>query len=189
MPAPDSPGLEQEAPCHSPPPWSLSAIRRDRAKRPQSSSNFWSPRWCRIPRPPRVISRDDLAITFTGGRKYNHPRETTAFNAQALQVGEEEDGAHRRGARHAARPSSTISARCTANGRTARRSRAIAMSTASSCRGGKIVQMDVWNDSAERILHRTVGSRHKPSDWLAPWARRSRGCFPPSALVAGRGYP
>src|SRR4029450_1753152 len=29
----------------------------------------------------RYIS-DELRITFTGGRKYRHPRETTAFNAK-----------------------------------------------------------------------------------------------------------
>ena len=37
-----------------------------------------------------------LKITFTGGRKYSHPSETAAFNAGSLQMGEEEDGAHRR---------------------------------------------------------------------------------------------
>ena len=34
---------------------------------------------------PQTAARyiaDDLAITFTGGRKYRHPRETTAFNAK-----------------------------------------------------------------------------------------------------------
>ena len=34
---------------------------------------------------PQTAARyiaDDLKITFTGGRKYRHPRETTAFNAK-----------------------------------------------------------------------------------------------------------
>lgn len=34
---------------------------------------------------PQTAARyiaDDLAITFTGGRKYRHPRETAAFNAK-----------------------------------------------------------------------------------------------------------
>lgn len=94
---------------------------------------------------------DDLAITFTGGRKYKHPRETTAFNACRYKwvkkkmertdvvpgrgetivynlgtlYGEWPDGTPFEGNRYVDR---------------------------FVVRGGKIVQMDVWNDSAERIL-------------------------------------
>jgi len=94
---------------------------------------------------------DDLAITFTGGRKYQHPRETTAFNAGRYKwvkkkmertdvvpgrgetilynlgtlYGEWPDGTPFEGNRYVDR---------------------------FVVRGGKIVQMDVWNDSAERIL-------------------------------------
>jgi hypothetical protein len=94
---------------------------------------------------------DDLAITFTGGRKYRHPRETTAFNAGRYKwvkkkmersdvvpgrgetivynlgtlYGEWPDGTPFEGNRYVDR---------------------------FVVRGGKIVQMDVWNDSAERIL-------------------------------------
>jgi hypothetical protein len=94
---------------------------------------------------------DDLAITFTGGRKYSHPRETAAFNAGRYKwvkkkmertdvvpgrgetivynlgtlYGEWPDGTSFEGNRYVDR---------------------------FVVRNGKIVQMDVWNDSAERIL-------------------------------------
>ena len=94
---------------------------------------------------------DELAITFTGGRKYAHPRETAAFNATRYKwvkkkmertdvvsgigetivynlgtlYGEWPDGEPFEGNRYVDR---------------------------FVVRGAKIVQMDVWNDSAERIL-------------------------------------
>lgn len=94
---------------------------------------------------------DDLKITFTGGRKYSHPRETAAFNAGRYKwvkkkmertdvvpgigetmvynlgtlYGEWPDGTPFEGNRYVDR---------------------------FVVRGGKIVQMDVWNDSAERLL-------------------------------------
>ena len=93
----------------------------------------------------------DLKITFTGGRKYDHPRETAAFNAKRYKwvkkkmersdvvpgvgetivynlgtlYGEWPDGTPFEGNRYVDR---------------------------FVVRGGKIVQMDVWNDSAERLL-------------------------------------
>jgi hypothetical protein len=93
----------------------------------------------------------ELKITFTGGRKYSHPRETTAFNAGRYKwvkkkmdrtdvvpgrgetivynlgtlYGEWPDGTPFEGNRYVDR---------------------------FVVRGGKIVQMDVWNDSAERLL-------------------------------------
>jgi hypothetical protein len=95
----------------------------------------------------------DVAITFTGGRKFRHPREATAFNAMRYKwvkkqmertdvapgagetivyntgtlYGEWHDGTKFEGNRYVDR---------------------------FVVRGGKIVQMDVWNDSAERILVR-----------------------------------
>ena len=100
----------------------------------------------------RYIS-DELKITFTGGRKYRHPRETAAFNAKRYKwvkkqmertdvvpaegetivynlgtlYGEWPDGTPFDGNRYVDR---------------------------FVVRGGKIVQMDVWNDSAERLLIR-----------------------------------
>ena len=100
----------------------------------------------------RYIS-DELKITFTGGRKYSHPRETAAFNAGRYKwvkkkmertdvvpgrgetvvynlgtlYGEWPDGTPFEGNRYVDR---------------------------FVVRGGKIVQMDVWNDSAERLLTR-----------------------------------
>jgi SnoaL-like domain len=93
----------------------------------------------------------DLRITFTGGRVYSHPRETALFNAGRYKwvkkkmersdvvaglgetvvynlgtlYGEWPDGTPFEGNRYVDR---------------------------FVVRNGKIVQMDVWNDSAERIL-------------------------------------
>ena len=93
----------------------------------------------------------DLDITFTGGRKYRHPRETAAFNAKRYKwvkkkfertdvvpgagetivyntgtlFGEWHDGTAFEGNRYVDR---------------------------FVVREGKIVKMDVWNDSAERLL-------------------------------------
>ena len=95
----------------------------------------------------------DLRITFTGGRQYSHPRETAAFNAGRYKwvkkkmersdvvpgvgetivynfgtlYGEWPDGTPFEGNRYVDR---------------------------FVVRGEKIVQMDVWNDSAERLLVR-----------------------------------
>lgn len=95
----------------------------------------------------------ELKITFTGGRKYGHPSETAAFNAKRYKwvkkkmertdvvpgvgetivynlgtlYGEWHDGTLFEGNRYVDR---------------------------FVVRGGRIVQMDVWNDSAERILTR-----------------------------------
>ena len=105
---------------------------------------------------PETAARDmadDVAITFTGGRKFKHPREATGFNAGRYKwvkkkmertdvcpghgetivyntgtlYGEWPDGAPFEGNRYVDR---------------------------FVVRGGKIVQMDVWNDSAERIMIR-----------------------------------
>jgi len=94
---------------------------------------------------------DDLKLTFTGGRKFSHPRESAAFNAKRYKwvkkkmartdvvpgttetvvynlgtlYGEWPDGTPFEGNRYVDR---------------------------FVVRDGKIVQMDVWNDSAERLL-------------------------------------
>ena len=95
----------------------------------------------------------DLRITFTGGRPFSHPRDTAAFNARRYRwvkkrmertdvvpghgetivynlgtlYGEWPDGTPFEGNRYVDR---------------------------FVVRSGKIVQMDVWNDSAERLLIR-----------------------------------
>ena len=95
----------------------------------------------------------ELSITFTGGRKYAHPRETAAFNAKRYKwvkkrfertdvvpgvgetivynigtlYGEWPDGTPFEGNRYVDR---------------------------FVVRNGRIVKMDVWNDSAERLLAR-----------------------------------
>jgi hypothetical protein len=96
---------------------------------------------------------EDLKLTFTGGRRFTHPRESTAFNAKRYKwvkkkmertdvapavgetvvynigtlYGEWPDGTPFEGNRYVDR---------------------------FVVRNGKIVQMDVWNDSAERLLTR-----------------------------------
>jgi hypothetical protein len=97
----------------------------------------------------------DVAITFTGGRKFRHPREATGFNAMRYKwvkkkmertdvapgigetvvyntgtlYGEWPDGTPFEGNRYVDR---------------------------FVIRDGLIVKMDVWNDSAERILTRNA---------------------------------
>jgi len=96
---------------------------------------------------------DNLKITFTGGREFSHPSEAAAFNAKRYKwvkkrmertdvvpgvgetivynlgtlYGEWPDGVPFDGNRYVDR---------------------------FVVRGGKIEQMDVWNDSAERLLLR-----------------------------------
>lgn len=100
-----------------------------------------------------LLMSADVEITFTGGRKFSHPRDATAFNAMRYKwvkkkmertdvapadgetvvyntgtlYGEWHDGTRFEGNRYVDR---------------------------FVVRGGKIVKMDVWNDSAERILVR-----------------------------------
>ena len=108
-----------------------------------------------VPDPVTAASymADNVQITFTGGRRFSHPRESTAFNARRYRwvkkkmersdvvpgngetivynlgtlYGEWPDGTPFEGNRYVDR---------------------------FVVRGGKIVQHDVWNDSAERLLTR-----------------------------------
>jgi len=98
----------------------------------------------------RYIS-DELRITFTGGRKYRHPRETAAFNAERYKwvkkkmertdvvPGQGETIVYNLGTLYGEWPDGTP---FTENRYVDR----------FVVRGGKIVQMDVWNDSAERLI-------------------------------------
>ena len=100
----------------------------------------------------RYVS-SDLQITFTGGRKYTHPRETAAFNARRYSwvkkrfgrtdvvPGDGETVVYNIGTLHGAWP----------DGTPFEDNRYVDRFVV---RGGKIVQMDVWNDSAERLLDR-----------------------------------
>jgi hypothetical protein len=105
---------------------------------------------------PQTAARyiaDDLAITFTGGRKYGHPRETAAFNAKRYKwvkkkmertdvvAGEGETIVYNLGTLYGEWPDGTAF----------EGNRYVDRFVV---RGGKIVQMDVWNDSAERLLLR-----------------------------------
>jgi ketosteroid isomerase-like protein len=105
---------------------------------------------------PQTAARyiaDDLKITFTGGRKYRHPRETTAFNAKRYKWvkkkmertdvvgGEGETIVYNLGTLYGEWP----------DGTPFEGNRYVDRFVV---RDGKIVQMDVWNDSAERLLLR-----------------------------------
>ena len=105
---------------------------------------------------PQTAARyiaDDLKITFTGGRKYRHPRETTAFNAKRYNwvkkkmertdvvAGQGETVVYNLGTLYGEWPDGTP---FDGNRYVDR----------FVVRDGKIVQMDVWNDSAERLLTR-----------------------------------
>jgi len=95
----------------------------------------------------------NLRITFTGGRKYSHPSETAAFNAgrykwvkKAMERSDvvPEDGetiVYNLGTLYGEWP----------DGTPFEGNRYVDRFVV---RGGKIVQMDVWNDSAERLLIR-----------------------------------
>jgi hypothetical protein len=96
-----------------------------------------------------------VAITFTGGRKFRHPRETTGFNAKRYKwvkkkmertdvaPGEGETVVYNTGTLYGEWP----------DGTPFEGNRYVDRFVV---RGGKIVQMDVWNDSAERILVRNA---------------------------------
>ena len=121
------------------------------AKRPAIVEPSWSPRWCPIPQTAARYIADDSKITFTGGRKYRHPRETTAFNAKRYKwvkkkmertdvvPGDGETIVYNLGTLYGEWP----------DGTPFEGNRYVDRFVV---RGGKIVQMDVWNDSAERLL-------------------------------------
>jgi len=100
----------------------------------------------------RYVS-ENLAITFTGGRRYSHPRETAAFNARRYKwvkkrmertdvvPGVDETIVYNVGTLYGEWPDGTP---FDGNRYVDR----------FVVRAGKIVQMDVWNDSAERLLVR-----------------------------------
>jgi len=97
----------------------------------------------------------DVAITFTGGRKFRHPRESTGFNAKRYKwvkkrmertdvaPGDGETVVYNTGTLYGEWP----------DGTPFEGNRYVDRFVV---RGGKIVQMDVWNDSAERILIRSA---------------------------------
>jgi hypothetical protein len=100
----------------------------------------------------RYIS-PDLKITFTGGRKFSHPSETAAFNAGRYKwvkkkmkrsdvvPGTSETVVYNLGTLYGEWP----------DGTPFHGNRYVDRFVV---RAGKIVQMDVWNDSAERLLIR-----------------------------------
>ena len=95
----------------------------------------------------------ELRITFTGGRAFTHPSQTAAFNAgrykwvkknmQRTDVvpGRGETIVYNLGTLYGEWPDGTLF----------EGNRYVDRFVV---RGGKIVQMDVWNDSAERLLTR-----------------------------------
>ena len=95
----------------------------------------------------------DLKLTFTGGRRMSHPRESAAFNAKRYKwvrkkmertdvvPGARETIVYNLGSLYGEWP----------DGRPFEGNRYVDRFVV---RDGKIVQMDVWNDSAERLLIR-----------------------------------
>lgn len=93
----------------------------------------------------------DVAITFTGGRKFTHPRDATAFNAKRYKwvkkkmertdvaPGDGETIVYNTGTLYGEWP----------DGTPFEGNRYVDRFVV---RAGKIVKMDVWNDSAERLL-------------------------------------
>jgi hypothetical protein len=94
---------------------------------------------------------EPLKLTFTGGRKFSHPRESTAFNAKRYKwvkkkmersdvaPGDGETIVYNIGTLYGEWPDDT----------SFEGNRYVDRFVV---RDGKIVQMDVWNDSAERLL-------------------------------------
>lgn len=107
------------------------------------------------PDPDRAASymAQDVVITFTGGRKFSHPSGTTGFNARRYAwvkkrmerfdvcPGDGETVVYSVGTLYGAWP----------DGEPFEGNRYVDRFVV---RGGEIVAMDVWNDSAERILTR-----------------------------------
>jgi hypothetical protein len=95
----------------------------------------------------------DIDITFTGGRKFTHPRQMAAFNAERYQWVKKDFGPfhvcpfddetviYNRGTLYGAWP----------DGTEFKGNRYIDRFVV---RQGKIVKIDVWNDSAEILLER-----------------------------------
>jgi ketosteroid isomerase-like protein len=108
-----------------------------------------------VPDPEKAAGymADDVRITFTGGRRFTHPRDATAFNARRYKwvkkkmersdvvPGDGETIVYNIGTLHGEWP----------DGRPFEGNRYVDRFVV---RGGKIVRMDVWNDSAERLLIR-----------------------------------
>ena len=103
------------------------------------------------PRKAATYIADDLRITFTGGRQYAHPRETAEFNAKRYKwvkkkiersdvvPGDNETIIYNLGTLYGEWP----------DGTPFEGNRYVDRFVV---KGGKIVQMDVWNDRAERLL-------------------------------------
>lgn len=105
------------------------------------------------PETAATFMSEDVAITFTGGRAFRHPREATAFNAMRykwvkkkmertdVSPGDGDTIVYNTGTLYGEWPDGTP----------------FEGNRYVDCfvvRDGKIVRMDVWNDSAERILTR-----------------------------------
>ncbi|WP_341895664.1 nuclear transport factor 2 family protein [Ferrovibrio terrae] len=95
----------------------------------------------------------ELVITFTGGRKYSHPRETAAFNAKRYKWVKKQLGSFdvAPGAGETVVYSTGTLYGEWPDGTPFEGNRYVDRFVV---RNGKIVQMDVWNDSAERLLIR-----------------------------------
>ena len=103
------------------------------------------------PETAATFMTDDVRITFTGGRRMSHPRETAGFNAgrykwvkkkmerSDVAPGDGETIVYNIGTLYGEWP----------DGTPFEGNRYVDRFVV---KGGQIVKMDVWNDSAERIL-------------------------------------
>ena len=106
-----------------------------------------------IPDPDAAAAymKPGTVITFTGGREFDHPRGPTGFNARRYRwVKKKMD-------RFDVCPGTRRDRRLQHRHAVRRMDRRHAVRGQPLCRplrgqGGQIVKMDVWNDSAERIL-------------------------------------
>ena len=100
----------------------------------------------------RFIS-SDLVFTFTGGRRFDHPRDAAAFNAKRYQwvkkLRERSDASYSQGEVIVYNIGTLYGA--WSDGTPFESNRYVDRFV---IRDGFIVKMDVWNDSAERLLLR-----------------------------------
>jgi len=133
--------------------WSRRATRP--ARPPRSSRPFSRASMVPDPETAACYIADELKITFHRRAKISPSAETRGVSTPSVYKWvEKEDGAHRRCCRGGRDHRLQSRHSLTANGPTERRSTATAYVDRFMVRSGKIVQMDVWNDSAERLLTR-----------------------------------
>src|SRR5215203_5771524 len=121
------------------------------------------------PQTAALYIASDLKITFTGGRKYGHPRETAAFNGKRYRwvkkKMERTDVVPGRG------ETIVYNLRSTANGRTAYLSKATATSTALWCAAARSCRWMSGTTAPSDSSRRTASKRDAPQRRALAFAR------------------